>query len=186
MSDKRDAILQATLSLVSRYGFHGASMSKIAKEAGVSAGIIYHYFDGKDDLIDELYRSIKRQFGRAVLREFDQSQPLSIQVRQIVAVMIRYYIQRPQESAFVEQFTRSPYFNPEIEEEVGQYYLPLIQCFQRAQRERIIKDLPGPVITTLTFDVATALSQKQAAGLLSLDDALVERVIEATWEAIRQ
>ncbi len=40
MSDKRDAILKATLNLVSENGFHGTPMSKIAKEAGVSAGII--------------------------------------------------------------------------------------------------------------------------------------------------
>ncbi len=186
MSDKRDAILQATLTLVSQYGFHGTSMSKIAKEAGVSAGIIYHYFDSKDDLIDELYRSIKRQFGQVVVREFDQNQPLSSQIRQILTIMMRYYIERPQESAFVEQFTRSPYFRPEIEAEVAQYYLPLAESVQRAQYEKIIKDLPVTVITTLTFDVATSLSQKQAAGLLNLDDALIERVIEAVWEAVRQ
>ena len=47
--DKRTAILQATLRLISENGFHGTAMSKVAKEAGVSAGIIYHYFDSKDD-----------------------------------------------------------------------------------------------------------------------------------------
>lgn len=186
VEDKRTAILEATLRLISKNGFHGTSMSKIANEAGVSAGIIYHYFDGKDDLIEELYRVIKGQFGRAILRDFDPRQPLSIQIRQILDRVIRYYLQHPLESAFVEQFTRSPYFNAAIEEEVGQYYLPALESLQRAQQEGIVKDLPGAVIATLTFDVATSLSQKQAAGLLRLDDALIERIVEATWEAVRQ
>ena len=54
VKDKRRAILDATLRLVSKNGFHGTAMSKLAREAGVSAGIIYHYFEGKDHLIDEL------------------------------------------------------------------------------------------------------------------------------------
>ena len=53
IEDKRTAILDATLRLISKNGFHGTAMSKVAKEAGVSAGIIYHYFDSKDDLFME-------------------------------------------------------------------------------------------------------------------------------------
>jgi len=186
ITNKRTAILEATLRLISKHGFHGTAMSKVAKEAGVSAGIIYHYFDSKDDLMDELYRHIKRNFGRAIVEKFDPNQPLKVQIRQMLGLMIGYYIQRPLESAFVEQYTRSPYFSPDIEEEVAQYYTPLLQSFQRAQQEMIIKDFPAPVIATLTLDVATSLAQKHAAGLFTLTDELIEQVIDACWEAIRQ
>ena len=50
----------------------------------------------------------------------------------------------------------------------------------------IIKDFPEAVITTLTVDVASSLAQKQAAGLIDLTDELVEQIIDALWEAIRQ
>ena len=59
VEDKRASILSATLKLVSENGFHGTVMSKVAKAAGVSSGIIYHYFDSKDGLILELYKEIK-------------------------------------------------------------------------------------------------------------------------------
>ncbi|MCG3208500.1 MAG: HTH-type transcriptional repressor Bm3R1 [Anaerolineae bacterium] len=186
VEDKRAAILNATLRLISQNGFHGTAMSMVAKEAGVSAGIIYHYFDSKDALMDELYRHIKRNFGQMINESFDQAQPLKIQIREILGQMIRYYIHRPLESAFLEQYTRSPYFSSEIEEEVGQYYLPLLECFQRGQQEMILKNLPAPVVHTLTMDVATALAQKHAAGFLTLTDDLIEQIIDACWEAIRQ
>ena len=186
VEDKRTAILNATLRLISQNGFHGTAMSKVAQEAGVSAGIIYHYFDSKDDLMDELYKDIKRRFGQMINESFDQTQPLKIQIRQILGLMIRYYIKRPLESAFLEQYTRSPYFSPEIEVEVGQYYLPLLECFQRGQQEMILKDLPAPVVHTLTVDVATSLAQKHAAGFINLTDELIEEIIDACWEAIRQ
>jgi AcrR family transcriptional regulator len=186
IEDKRMAILDATLGLISKNGFHGTAMSMVAKEAGVSAGIIYHYFESKDDLMDELYRTIKRQFGQVIMDSFDQNQPLKTQIRRILGLMIRYYIQRPLESAFLEQYTRSPYYSPQIEAEVSQYYRPLIECFKRAQQEMIVKDFPDAVISTLTLDVATSLAQKHAAGFLNLTDELIERIIDASWEAIRQ
>ena len=57
--DKRTAILQATFDLVAERGFHQTPMSLVAKRSGVSAGIIYHYFDNKEDLIRQLYWHIK-------------------------------------------------------------------------------------------------------------------------------
>jgi len=57
-SDKRGAILDAALHLIAERGFHNTPVSKIAEVSGVSAGIIYHYFDSKDELIQELYREV--------------------------------------------------------------------------------------------------------------------------------
>ena len=186
VDDKRTAILEATLRLISKNGFHGTAMSKVAKEAGVSAGIIYHYFDSKDDLMDELYRSTKRKFGQAAAANLDTSQPLKTQVRQILGNIIRYYIQRPLESAFLEQYTRSPYYSAEIEQEVSHYYLPVIECMQRGQQEMILKPFPAAVISAFTLDVATLLAQKHAAGFVDLTDELIEQIIDAAWEAVRQ
>ena len=50
----------------------------------------------------------------------------------------------------------------------------------------IIKQLPAPVPHTLTVNVATALAQKHAAGFLHLTSELIEEIIDACWEAIRQ
>ena len=184
--DKRTAILGATLSLIAKNGFHGTAMSQVVKESGVSAGTIYHYFESKDELIDELYKTIKRDFAETILKDFDQNQPLRAQVRQIFESTFRYYIQRPQESAFIEQYSRSPYYRPEIEMEMAQYYMPAVECIIRGKQEMILKDFPDAVIISLTLDVATSLAQKQAAGFIELTDELIDRVIDALWEAIRQ
>lgn len=186
VDDKRTAILAATLRLVSEHGFHGTAMSKVAKEAGVSAGIIYHYFDSKDALINEVYRSIKQKSAQAILAGFDTTQPLRSQIRYIMGSMIRYYIHRPQESAFIEQYTRSPYYQVEMEAAMSDYYQPIIHCLMQAQAEMIIKPFPPAVTSALTVDVATSLAQKQAIGLVTLTDELIEQIIDALWEAVRQ
>lgn len=186
VEDKRQAILDATLRLISQNGFHGTAMSKVAQEAGVSTGIIYHYFASKDELITELYKAIKSRSIAMLLENFDQNQPLKTQIRQLLENIIRYSIRHPRESAFVEQYVRSPYYHPDVDAALRACYQPILCCFEQAQAQMIIKELPYPVISAFTLDVATSLAQKQANGFINLTPALIEQVIEAAWEAIRQ
>lgn len=50
--DRKTEILQAFMKLVSRFGLDKTTMQDIAKEAGVSVGVIYKDYANKDDLID--------------------------------------------------------------------------------------------------------------------------------------
>lgn len=48
--DRREDILKASLHLFATKGFHGTSMRDIAREAEITEGLIYHYFESKRDL----------------------------------------------------------------------------------------------------------------------------------------
>jgi len=52
--DKEQAIFKAALKIIKQKGFHKARMSDIAKEAGISYGLVYHYFKNKEDLFDAI------------------------------------------------------------------------------------------------------------------------------------
>ena len=53
--DKRRAILDAAIVVFARQGFHACRVSDIAREAGVAYGLVYHYFDSKDQMLNELF-----------------------------------------------------------------------------------------------------------------------------------
>ncbi len=38
-----------------RQGFHSTRVSDIADEAGVAYGLVYHYFNSKDEVLNELF-----------------------------------------------------------------------------------------------------------------------------------
>jgi AcrR family transcriptional regulator len=48
---RRDQVLDAAAICFARSGFHGASMAKISRQAGMSAGHIYNYFASKDAIV---------------------------------------------------------------------------------------------------------------------------------------
>lgn len=52
--DKESVIFGAALKVIKQKGFHKARMSDIAKEAGISYGLVYHYFNNKEDLFDAI------------------------------------------------------------------------------------------------------------------------------------
>ncbi len=54
---RREAILEAAAHLYARRGFQGASIADLAKAAGTSKSLIYHYFPSKDDILHETMAS---------------------------------------------------------------------------------------------------------------------------------
>ena len=53
--DRRRQILDAAIRVFARQGFHACRVSDIAREAGVAYGLVYHYFDTKDQVLNELF-----------------------------------------------------------------------------------------------------------------------------------
>ncbi|KJE33722.1 transcriptional regulator [Thalassospira sp. HJ] len=52
---RRRSLMEATLTCVARHGLHGASVRRITEEAGVTVGLVRHYFGSKDDMIRNAY-----------------------------------------------------------------------------------------------------------------------------------
>ncbi|MEA2480383.1 MAG: TetR/AcrR family transcriptional regulator, fatty acid metabolism regulator protein [Thermoleophilaceae bacterium] len=53
--DKRRLILDAAIRVFARQGFHACRVSDVADEAGVAYGLVYHYFDSKEEILNTLF-----------------------------------------------------------------------------------------------------------------------------------
>jgi AcrR family transcriptional regulator len=53
--DRRRQILDAAIRVFARQGFHACRVSDIAREAGVAYGLVYHYFNSKEQVLNELF-----------------------------------------------------------------------------------------------------------------------------------
>lgn len=186
ISDKRTAILDATLALISERGFHNTPMSLIAKTAGVSTGIVYHYFSSKEKLINELYKEVKLEAIRAILADYSQVLAFKERFLGIWFNTVRYNLTHPTHSLFLEQFENSPFIKCVREQDFTQAVAPFFDLFQQGIIEGIFKPLPPLVLFDLGFSAAISLVKRHVAGVVALDDELIQAAANACWEAVQK
>jgi AcrR family transcriptional regulator len=51
VEDRRDQIIEAAMQVFAQKGFTRATNKDIAREAGITPGLIYYYFESKEDLL---------------------------------------------------------------------------------------------------------------------------------------
>ncbi|MEO1159547.1 MAG: transcriptional regulator BetI, partial [Pseudomonadota bacterium] len=64
----------AAISSLHDYGYADTTVARIAKKAGVSSGIVHHYFDGKDDLLFATMQHMLRDLRAETLKRLKQAQ----------------------------------------------------------------------------------------------------------------
>ena len=74
---KREQILAGAKSVFMRLGCDAASMNDITREAGVSKGTIYVYFDNKEDLFCRLIEEERTRFVRNVKDTLNDTAPIA-------------------------------------------------------------------------------------------------------------
>lgn len=66
---RREQIVQATIRCLAREGYSGLTMKKVAREAGVSQGILHYYFPNKRAILVAALGRVMADLDRRVVRE---------------------------------------------------------------------------------------------------------------------
>jgi AcrR family transcriptional regulator len=109
VKDKRERILKASFKLFTTLGFHGTSTAKIAKEAGIATGTLFTYFKTKEELITEMYRTMKIDLVNTIGVEINESAPIRDQLFSFFQTMVKWGLEHPEMYLFREQYASSPY-----------------------------------------------------------------------------
>jgi AcrR family transcriptional regulator len=92
-AEKRQRILDAAVTVFANQGFAAGRISDIADEAGVAHGLVYHYFESKEAILDELFTQrwslLLAQIGEIGRREMPARDKLE-RVAQFIVESYRY------------------------------------------------------------------------------------------------
>ncbi len=187
-TDKREMVLHAALELIAEKGFHDAPMATIAETAGVSAGTIYRYFENKDDLIREIYSYLEGNIWAAIKKSYPEGRPIRERFLHIGQSLMGYFLASPMEFRFIEQFQNSPYgVDCRRDKFFGKKDKDLVtELFEEGLNQQIIKDLPLPILSALSFGPLIDACRDHILQFIELDDTLINQIIEANWDAIRR
>lgn len=78
MTNKQEKILETALRLFANDGYTATSTNKIAKEAGVSEGLIFRHFGNKKGLLNAIMQSAAQKLFSAIEHILLESDPKSV------------------------------------------------------------------------------------------------------------
>tara|TARA_R110002050_G_scaffold250623_7_gene388662 strand:- start:2786 stop:3358 length:573 start_codon:yes stop_codon:yes gene_type:complete len=185
ITDKKRALLNATLTLVNDHGFHDAPMSKIAKLAGVAPATIYLYFENKQDLINNLYLEVKASFSDCAFKGYDNTMPVKIGFEIIWYNIADYKLNLVNEAAFLSQCDNTPMIDEEIRKEGLKHLQPLLDLWEQGKKEGIIKPLSIFVLYAYTIYPLTFLMAMQERDLYTLNKKVLGETFQVAWDAIK-
>lgn len=139
MTDKQKNILKAALILFAEQGYAATSTSKVAKEAGVSEGLIFRHFQNKEGLLNAIMKLAKAAANReydGILEDSDPKavirgiieMPFKIKQDQFLLWKLIYSIKwqsdsydssisEPVKRSLVNAFSKLDYAQPSVEAE---------------------------------------------------------------------
>jgi AcrR family transcriptional regulator len=94
--DKRRLILDSAIHVFAEQGFHHCRVSDVADEAGVAYGLVYHYFDSKEEILNQLF-SERWQLMLDAITEIDRQEiPARDKLYMVASFIIDSYRHEPQ------------------------------------------------------------------------------------------
>lgn len=136
--DTKKRILNEALDIFALQGYEGLSMRSLAKNSGITPSVLYHHYQSKDSLLDELFKSINTELGirRANLKSLKTAtsllrQRIEFQLnnsKEIIAIL-KYFIY------FRSKFKRNP--NGFVPEKTSLHMEEVLKLGQKTSEFRI-------------------------------------------------
>jgi AcrR family transcriptional regulator len=182
--DRRESILEAALACFVERGFHGTAIPRIAAEARIAPGTIYHYFDSKEAMVNALYRKWKTEVAQRVFAAFPPDAPPRQQVAAVWDQMVAFALAHPAAFAFIELHNHSSYLDDEsrnVDRTLKDFASAMIR---RAQDQGVVKSLPAPVLMELVFGAFTGMMRAHWERRIELTPEVLREAEQACWDTV--
>jgi len=153
--NKRAAIMSAATRVISVQGL-GAATATIAKEAGVSNGSLFTYFDTKADLLNQLYLDLKSDMGVAALGSRPAGSDAREQMLQMWSRWLSWATAYPEKRRALAQLDVSDEITTPTHQAASQALAGIAEILERCRANGPMRDAPLPFVLTLANALAEA------------------------------
>ncbi|WP_059051225.1 TetR/AcrR family transcriptional regulator [Paenibacillus senegalimassiliensis] len=88
--DRRQLVVEAAEKSFALFGYKATTMDHVAKIANVAKGTIYTFFTNKEELFDEILRSVIMDMRQVIEQEFDSSKPFAENLHHSMDVLLSF------------------------------------------------------------------------------------------------
>ncbi|MEN5232586.1 TetR/AcrR family transcriptional regulator [Sphingobacterium sp. KU25419] len=180
------SIFETTLRLIKDHGFHGTAMSKIAQDADVAIGTIYHYFPSKDDLIVSLFQYCGNALNESIFESIHEELTYKETFFHIWKGFVKFYRENVEMFSFFEQFYSSPYYKVnsyETNESISGQSSILKFLTEGIQRGEL-KNTNVEVLACIFFGTAVSAIKGVKHNKLKSNES-IEDVVKIIWDGVK-
>jgi TetR/AcrR family transcriptional regulator, fatty acid metabolism regulator protein len=176
ISDKRTLILDAAVRVFARKGYHAARVGDIAAEAGVAHGLLYHYFDSKEKLLESIFRETWAELLEALEQVEMDVRPADEQLRQLAAILLRSWRRDPDlVRVLVREVARSPQLSGRVDE-IEKAFAVIERIIERGQKAgEVRRDVDARLAAWIVYGALEEILTGWVLGTLpDGDDAVAD------------
>lgn len=153
--DRRHAILSAATRVIASQGL-SAPTATIAREAGVSNGSLFLYFDTKAVLLNELYVGLKDEMGAAAITGLPADAEPREQILHMWTQWLRWAITNPDKRRTLAQLQVADDITVDSHQLVSQSAWGMAEVLERGRANGPMHDAPLKFVLTLANAIADA------------------------------
>ena len=157
---KKEKIFEAALRLFVENGIDKTPTSKIASEAGVATGTLFHHFKNKEDLVNSLYLEVKASIAESMssgIHEIDDEKGI---LRHMWDNFMEWSIRNPELFQFNTLVCESPIITRKTKQHMtGQTFKFLSEFVKEAKTNKSSRNLPIDLLAKLSGSVLTRTAQ---------------------------
>jgi len=178
-----DKLLDAALRLFAERGLHATPTAAISEAAGVSTGLLFHHFKGKEALILALYVREKCRMYEAVAAGQAEGLSLRERVKRLFVACVHWMVKYPDSLRFILQVYPTDYRERGEADPALQAHARLSgELFAAGRAVGIFRDLPERLLEEMGFYQMVAIVDFATRHPeFSLTDALEGELFEAFW-----
>lgn len=151
--ERRRQILDAAVKVFARQGFHSTRVADIADEADVAYGLVYHYFDSKEQVLNELFS----QRWSLLIEAIDATDRSELSSRDRLGVVAGFIIDSYRHDpdlmkVIIVEVTRAANsFGQTHLEEINAAYARIVRIVARGQADREFREDIDPTFAAMAF-----------------------------------
>ncbi len=172
------------LELVVEQGVHATPMSQVAKEASVAVGTIYHYFNNKEQIIEEIYSMICQDFGVVLMANLPEEN-LKEQYEIMWLNLYNYFIGNPLAFKFMEFVGVPPIITPEIRRKNIPHFVNIKEFFLAGILSKELRDVNLRLMLQITFGNVISAARLKFKGELEMNDKQINDALQMSWDCIK-
>ena len=128
-------ILDAAVRVFATKGYHTCRVGDIAEEAGIAHGLLYHYFESKEEVLQTVFRENWSQLLEAFTRIEASDEPPLEQLGAIAKVLLRSWRDQPDlVRVMVREVARSPQLQGQVDE-IRAVFVVIQRVIERGQAD---------------------------------------------------